>query len=341
MHLRKVITALFAAAAMLALILDGQTALTGAAEGMELCIKTVIPSLFPFLFLCSLLTGTLWGSRFSSLDGFCRRLGIPSGAQSILIAAVLGGYPAGAQAVGEAYRQGKLDRGDAEHLLMFCSNAGPAFLFGMTARQFPEAKTAWMLWCIQILCAMLTGMWFATVPPGSSSLPCRNTSISQTLLQTVKTTGILCGWILLFRIMLAFLDKWFFWYLPNVLRILFSGLLELSNGCCMLQEITDEAIRFLLCSVFLSFGGLCVTMQTASVTEGLSLKPYLLGKGVQTALSSVISLLYLHYGWVCIALIGLVFLFFPHSRKKAVDFPQHPVYNADITTGRNQNHAVS
>ena len=36
---------------MLALILDSRTALAGAVQGVELCLKTLIPFLFPFLFL--------------------------------------------------------------------------------------------------------------------------------------------------------------------------------------------------------------------------------------------------------------------------------------------------
>jgi hypothetical protein len=51
------------------------------------------------------------------------------------------------------------------------------------------------------------------------------------------------------------------------------------------MEIQQEGLRFLLCSLFLSFGGLCVTMQTISVTEGLSIRGYLQGKAIQTAFS--------------------------------------------------------
>ena len=50
MQKRKLI-ALAAVAGMLAMILDSRIALSAAAEGVQLCISTVIPSLFPFLFL--------------------------------------------------------------------------------------------------------------------------------------------------------------------------------------------------------------------------------------------------------------------------------------------------
>lgn len=320
MKLRKIVTGALAAAGMLVLILDGQTALNGAADGLELCLKTVVPSLFPFLFLCSLLTDSLWGIGFSRMQRLSHALGIPEGAESLLIAAVLGGYPAGAQAIGQAYQEGKLERRDAEHLLSFCSNAGPAFLFGMTASQFPELSDIWVLWIIQILSALITGM---TGNPGGNSrtaLSPNNQSVSGILSQTVKTMGFLCGWILLFQMLSAFLRQWFFWYFPEELQVLFTGILELSSGCCILSQIERLWLRFLVCSGFLSFGGICVLMQTASVISSLSLKSYLTGKLRQTTISLLLSALFLLLGWPILFSVA-VMLMIPVFFKKRSGFP--------------------
>ena len=92
MEHKKKLYFLFSAGGMLALILDGQTALLGAAEGLELCIRVVIPSLFPFLFLSTLLTGALWGNGSKFLVPAGRLMGIPAGAESLLIAGFLGPF---------------------------------------------------------------------------------------------------------------------------------------------------------------------------------------------------------------------------------------------------------
>ena len=94
MALKKSVCALLGALGILILVLDARTALQGAAAGMELCIRTVVPSLFPFLFLCGLLTDSLWGSRLLFLRVVGKRLGIPAGAESIQQSGFLGGYPA-------------------------------------------------------------------------------------------------------------------------------------------------------------------------------------------------------------------------------------------------------
>lgn len=341
MTVRKTMTALFAALGMLVLILDGQTALSGASAGVELCLKTVIPSLFPFLFLCSLMTGTLWGERFPILLRIGKMTGIPEGAESLLIAASLGGYPAGAQAVGEAYRENRLTRADAEHLLTFCSNAGPAFLFGMIAQQFQERKAPWVLLIIHLFSAFITGILHPAGNRQFASLSPKTGSASQHLAKSVKTMGIICGWIVLFRILTDFLTRWVFWYFPGNVQVILSGMLELSNGCCMLSQIQDIDLRFLICSGFLSFGGLCITMQTASVIGGLSLKPYLLGKLLQSLFSLVLSVLYLNMSLKELLLLCTGILFAITAIKKVVDFRNHTMYNEDITIERNRSHAVS
>ena len=79
---------------MLLLILDSGRALRGASEGIRLCLCSVLPALLPFWVLSSLLTRLLWGSggRVSRFLG--RLFSIPVGAESLLIPAFLGGYPA-------------------------------------------------------------------------------------------------------------------------------------------------------------------------------------------------------------------------------------------------------
>ena len=43
---------------MFILIIDAQTALKGAKEGVTLCLYTIIPSLFPFLFFTRFIPAT-------------------------------------------------------------------------------------------------------------------------------------------------------------------------------------------------------------------------------------------------------------------------------------------
>lgn len=274
--------------AMLMITLDSKTALFGAVTGMELCLRMVIPGLFPFLLLSQWLNRALSGRSFLS-----KCFGLPQGCEGISVSAFMGGYPVGAKAVGTAYRQGIITKDQGETLLAFCNQSGPSFIFGVAAAMFSSRWAAWALWGIQILSAWLVHLVF----PISKSDPADRRSacpvIVDPMASAVRTMGIICGWIILFRILLSFLDRWVLWLLPETLNVIVYGLLELSNGCCLLGRIPQEGLRFVVCSGLLSAGGLCVMMQTASVAEGLGLRHLFAGKVIQVLISLTMACLFL------------------------------------------------
>lgn len=271
---------------ILLLILDSKTALAGAKNGIELCLSSVIPSIFPFLVLSGMLTPAICGANLPFLRPLAHLLGIPPGSEGIFLTGIVGGYPTGAQSVHQAWKSGQLSKDDAHRMLAFCSNAGPSFLFGILGTKFSELRMLWLLWGIHILSAVAV----AVILPGKNRKPhCISPTASITLTQSLKkgvaTMGSICGWVILFRILIAFLDRWFLWLLPVNMQIATYGILELANGCCSADLIASAGLRFILCSGMLAFGGICVAMQTASVTGELGLGKYIQGKSSQAIIS--------------------------------------------------------
>ena len=284
-------TGVFAGIGMLMLILDSKTALTGGLAGMQICIMQVIPALLPFFVLSILIGSAFTGADIPILRPLGRLCRMPRGSESLLILGLLGGYPAGAQSVCQAYQQGQLCKADAHRLLGFCSNAGPAFLFGIASVVFPYAWLPWALWIIHIVSAMITGLLL----PGGSKVAVRlPTGKAITLTEALECAlyimAKVCGWIVLFRMLQSFLERWFIWMLPLTTRVGIIGLLELANGCLELPAVADIGLRAVLCSAFLSIGGLCVTMQTMSVTGSLGLGMYIPGKLLQCTVSILLTL---------------------------------------------------
>ena len=275
---------------VLVLIFDSTLALEGARKGMDLCIRTVIPSLFPFFVLSAILTNSLQNLISHRSLVISRFLGISPAAASVLLPAFLGGYPVGAKCIGDLYRSNQISRAEAERLLAFCSNAGPSFLFGMVSGFFPERKMIWLLWFIHILSALLTAAVIpADAQTGKSPFP-KETSVQQTLVwSAAKAMGLVCCWVILFRMVITFLNAWLFWLFPVWLKVLLTGMLELANGCCDLLLISEGNLRLILCSCMLAFGGICVLFQTAEVTHGLNLSNYVRGKFLQTGFSLLLS----------------------------------------------------
>lgn len=244
---------------------------------------------------------------------------MPEGSESLLITGLLGGYPVGAQSVAAAYEQGQITKTDARRLLGFCSNAGPAFIFGMVGMSFPRQWMIWAVWLIHIASALIVGALLPANGGTCARINAKNDlTLSDALQRSVRTIAYVCGWIIIFRVITAFLQRWFLWLLPEYAATSVIGLLELANGCFELEMIRNVGLRFVVCCGMLGFGGICVAMQTVSVTKGLGTGMYFIGKIMQLIVSLLLALsvqLLLPTGerfaffWLVIPILAIVLAF--------------------------------
>ena len=290
LNIRKSITIFFAALCMVILILDTRTGIAGASAGIDICIKALVPSLFPFFILSILLTNALVGQSLRILRPIAKFCRIPAGSESLLAIGFLGGYPVGVQNIAIARGHGTLSKEDAERMVALCNNAGPAFIFGFLGPGFENALCPWILWITHILSALLVGH---ILPGGNKGgIPVTKPhpiSLSDALDSGLRVMARVCGWVILFRIVLEFLQKWFFFALPYWMQLMITGLLELSNGCVMLQSLSSDGPKLALSSAFLGFGGLCVCLQSHSIANNISMKLYIPGKILHGTLSFLLS----------------------------------------------------
>lgn len=285
---KRVLGAVFWSICLLILILDTKTAIAAASEGIQLCIRVLIPSIFPFLVICPMVSANT-GILSMLLRPLGRLMRLPRGAEHLYVLSLLSGYPVGAANVSRAVRSGQISRKDGQRLLAFCNNAGPSFLFGIGISLFPNAGYCAMLWLIHILSSIAV----AVLTPGKSEAAacCKQASppFTAILPAAISTMATICGWVVLFRIGIAFLDRWILWIVAENGQILLRGLLELANGMVSLAGIGSIGQRMILFSMLVGFGGICVWMQTVSVCQGVSMIYYLPGKLTQSVLSVLLS----------------------------------------------------
>ena len=283
-------TGLLASLLMIMLILDPKTGFSGAADAIHMCIQTVIPSLLPFIILSGIVTTSFVGTNPTFLKPIGRLCGIPSGGESLLLIGLIGGYPIGAQCIHKSYESGQISEADAQRMLGFCNNAGPSFIFGITASLFDSVYYAWIIWGIQILSAVLTG---AILPCKSRDKCTSVTSSTPTIMRTVetsaKTMGIICTWIIAAKVILSYTEKLLAPLISKEILIPIAGLVELSNGCICLREINSPQLRFIYAAVLLTFGGICVWLQIFSVTGKLNRRIFCMGKLLQSVITIIIS----------------------------------------------------
>ena len=328
----RTVKAIGAAAVMMMLILDSKCALAGATEGLELCIRRVIPTLFPFFVLSTILTTSITKLPKS----FLKLFRISPNAGAALLTGLLGGYPVGARAVSQAYENGAISKVEARRLLPICNQCGPSFIFGMGMALFSDVRVCLAVWLIQLFSAVLLARILPATPTFSmKKSSVKDVSLPEALKSGLYTTATVCGWVILFRILFRFLERWFLWSMPPVAQISLCGLLELANGFTELSNISNVELRFVLCVIIASFGGVCVSMQTFSVLHpDLDRRAYFPGKVLQASIGALLATVMIRkfrlIPLLCVIICGIYMVYL----KITVAFQKENVYNDTIKDAR-------
>lgn len=305
-------------AAMLILILDAKHAVKGAAEGIELCLYTVIPALFPYCILSMLFQSLVSGKSYVILRPLERLCNIPDGTGIIFILGIQGGYPTGAICTDRAEMNNKI----SENMSIFCNNAGPSFIFGIVSMLFPSFKTLVLIWAVQIASAIITGIILNRKMPGYKDHSLKQSPSKNLIRDACNAMMNVCSTIVLFRVLLECNNNYTFG-IPKEIVSIVVGILELTNGIQALKLIENESLRLIICCGLLSFGGICVALQTVAVSRKVRLSKYIIGKLLQGLISAILAgiMIYKPYILAAIPVIMIVLLSTKiHNQKKAVAF---------------------
>ena len=335
--------AILPALLLAALMLRADTARQAAQDAVRQAGLVVFPSLFPFIAASRLLTrsGALELRRG---DRLCFRLfGVPAAGMGAVLIGLCGGYPLGVFTACALYRNGALTRTQAQKLIAFCNNTGPAIFFGMvSAVLFPDPGVCAALFLIHILSAVLTGFLVSKGERGRAAQPKNALPEAEPLPRALQgaffSALALCGHVIFFSVLLRLAPElppvdWLLSRAPverGTAEAVVCALTELAAGIAAMTRITDPAARFVLCAGAIGWGGLCVHMQAAGVWQeaGLCPKGYYPAKGLQTVLSCVLALpaanlLFGAHFPVCPAILALALT----GIKKAVEKPPEMRYN--------------
>ena len=132
-----------------ALLLLPEVSAQAARDATLLCAQTLIPSLFPFFVLSSLLIACGASELLSALLSPLMRplFGLSGAGAAALALGLCGGYPVGARTAAELVENGALSQEEGERLLTFCNNAGPGFLLGVCgAGVFSSSRAGAATW---------------------------------------------------------------------------------------------------------------------------------------------------------------------------------------------------
>ena len=333
---------------MAALLRWPQESMDAMRSGLSLCGNVLLPSLFPFFVLSSLVV-ELGMARYLGklLEPVMRPLFRLGGSCACALAlGFVGGYPVGAKTTLELYQAGNCSRTEAQRLLSFCNNSGPAYVLGVVgAGVFNSSAIGFFLYLTHLLAAVLVGILFrfyrSDQPPSTSKSTWTIQTTSASLAFTRSVTGALssclniCAFVLFFTVILRCLalSGWmdllstllctlFGWAGLTPLRAspLLTGLLEVSTGVSALTSTGDVYSGVVIAALLLGWGGVCVHCQVLSLLSGSDLSPrtYFAGKFFHALLSALLSALFLSR------------LPLPETAASCL-FPPEPVISADFS----------
>ena len=320
--------------ATLALVLWPEQAMEAMRDGIKLCGNVILPSLFPFFVLSSLVV-ELGMSRYLGrlLEPVMAPLFYVNGnCAAALALGFVGGYPVGARTAIQIYENGQCSRTEAERMLAFCNNSGPAFILGVVgAGVFGNGMAGLLLYLTHLMASLCVGVLFRFYKPGdrpqtrrartaqfqASSFP---KAIINSVTGSLQSTLNICAFILFFTVCLRILAyAGILRTLGRVLSLLLAplgmsqtwaerlltGLVEVSSG---VSSLTDGSLsgRLSMAAFMLGWAGVSVHCQVLAFLgdSGLSVKTYVSGK--------------LLHGGISALLTNLLFRLFPFSSPASV-----------------------
>lgn len=315
----KICLCVFLIFVLVCIVLKPSVYMQATLQGVIVWANAVLPSLFPFFFLTTILL------ELNALNSFSKVLKRPlklffnvSGdASFVYIMSIISGYPVGAKLIYELYKNNKINTFEAVRINAFTSNSGPAFILGTIGFSMLNNQYYGVIILLShYLSAFINGFLYRNYgakTKTTQSLTITTTNNMQDLLgntikQSVLSVLIVGGYIALSFMFCAFLtDTKIINVLcapVNFLLSLFNlpdaytqsiilGLTEITRGCLDLSMFinTNTHLIIVLISGIIAFGGVSVALQSLTYLKQckVSTKVYILQKFTQAILAIIIS----------------------------------------------------
>lgn len=287
-------------------------------QGLHLCANVIIPSLFPF-FVLSTLVVELGMARYlgRALDRVMWPLFRVGGAgASALVLGFVGGYPVGARTAISLYQKGQCSKAETQRMLAFCNNSGPAFILGVVGvGVFASGSVGILLYLVHMAASVCVGILFRffgkqeALSPSGRPAPQFQTvrftaAFTSSVTRSVTSVLNICAFVVFFSVCIRLLSLCGAMDAASgLLEALLSplgfdrtwaqrlliGLVEVSSGVASLSGEGQLAGRVSMAAFMLGWAGLSVHCQVLSfiADSGLSARTYLAGKALHAVLSAL------------------------------------------------------
>lgn len=275
-----------------------EVVLSGAKRGIDICLNSLIPSLFPFMALSTFVIRTdalyIPSKIFGKVTNFLFLL--PESAGQIIFMSLIGGYPVGAKLASDALQRGDITENEAKRLCIFCMNAGPAFtVTALGVNIYGNNETGVIIFISLCISSVIIGILTRFLYDGKSinqiNKPAKSVSsddITFSVWDAFQSVMRICAWVILFSAFTSCITI----KAGNYGEFL-SAITEVTAGAITVSKVCPIPVVTALCG----FGGFCVHCQVLKYLKICSLqyKVFLVGRILNAALSAAVCHLILYY----------------------------------------------
>lgn len=274
-----ILSAVSLAAAAFLLIFSAQTR-EAVSRAISDCLEIIVPSLFAFSALAIYLQKSgLYKNVLKPLAfPMSKILRTDEELCGIILLSNIGGYPVGASLLSALVAENRLDKRDAARLMCCCFGSGPSFVIGMVGKSvFNSTQAGAALFAACFLSSL--AMAFIVRSGGEISLKkadfrydfsagCFINSVSA----AARAMFSVCTMIVIFSVIAA---------IPETFGVseLFNRVFSASDGNSLavfhaileitrIKEMTAGGFAMPVCAALLTFGGICVFLQTTALVGG-------------------------------------------------------------------------
>ncbi len=269
----------------------------GVKKGIDMCLKSIIPSLYPFMILTNIYASSdlvnVKVPLFNRLIGKVFR--IPENSAGIILFSFIGGLPVGAKMTAELYKRRLISQEQGARIMCFCVNPGPAFLISFIgADLLGSRKTGILIYISLILSSVSVGVlsrFFATGHTDGFCTEMKNINnviktdkrtLENAVINSSKTLFVICSWIVIFSCISELI-------LCSDIQIGIKKFLlctlEMTNGSIVAAEHFSAPIV----AAVIGFSGICGHFQLLDCVKSVKLeyKYFLVSRIVSAGLSVV------------------------------------------------------
>jgi hypothetical protein len=255
--LKKVPLLLPVALFAILIIIFPETSRLGVMQGILLCGRVIIPSLFPFTMCVLFIINSNVLDSLNFLSPITKKIfSLNFFEFSLFLLSLVGGYPIGAKLIDHAVSNKKITQQKAKNMLCYCVNAGPAFIISAVGLNVFYSRAIGIVLFIShllsslVICSIFRNKDYIDDTKNLKTIPFSENFVLSTA-KAAETLISISSFVILFSAI-------------NSLLLYFSKQLHFLKHIALVLEITNSLSlnrNIFTISFLLGFGGICIWFQ--------------------------------------------------------------------------------